>query len=126
MSARPLLTGSDKGADGGGGGVKHVDLIFIDEAPEAIPFRPVGGALVHQAGGAVRQRAVDDVAVAGDPADVRRTPIRIFLFQVKDPLGGEVGAQHVTAGGVHDALGLAGGAAGVEDVQRVLGVEGFG
>src|SRR5919109_3858856 len=126
MSARPLLTGSDKGADGGGGGVKDVHLIFIDDLPEAIPFRPVGGALVHQAGGAVGQRAVDDVAVAGDPADVGRAPIGVFLLQVKDPFGGEVGAQHVAAGGVHDALGPASGATGVENVQWVLGVDGFG
>ena len=35
------------------------------------------------------------------------------------------GLRQVSAGGVHDALGLAGGARGVEQEQRLLGVEGL-
>src|SRR6266850_4376158 len=126
MLARPLLTGSDKGADGGGRSVKDIHLIFIDDTPEAIPLWPVGCALIHQTGGAVRQRAVDDVTMAGDPTDIGRAPIRIFLLQVEHILGGEVGAEHIATGGVHNTLRPAGGAAGIENVQWMLGVEGFG
>ena len=72
------------------------------------------------------QRAVDDVAVAGDPSDVGGTPVGVFFFQIEDPFGGEVGADGISAGGVHDAFGFSGGAGGVEDVERMLGVERLG
>ena len=83
-------------------------------------------AFVHDTGGAVQQRAVDDVAVAGDPADIGRAPVGVFFLEVEDPLGREVRAEHVAAGGVHDPLRLAGRTAGVEDEERMLGVERFG
>ena len=82
----------------------------------------VGNALEHDAGGAVAQRAVDDVAVAGDPADVGGAPVDVVLMIVEDHLVGHGGIEQVTAGGVHDALGLAGGAGGVEDEERIFGV----
>src|SRR5260370_35660551 len=65
---------------------------------------------------------VDDIGVAGDPADVGGAPVDVGVAQIEDPLGGRVDPGQVPAGGVHDALGLAGGARGVEQVQHVLGV----
>ena len=41
--------------------------------------RVVGRALVHHRGRAVGQRPVDDVGVAGDPADVGRAPVDVLL-----------------------------------------------
>ena len=122
----PLVAPLDEGADGGGRGVEDGDFVAVDDVPEAVGLGKVGRAFVHQAGGAVLQRAVDDVAVAGDPADVGGAPVDVFFFEVEDPFGGEVGADGVAAGGVDDALGLSGGAGGVEDVERMLGVERFG
>jgi hypothetical protein len=84
--------------------------------------RRVGRALVHQHRRALRQRAVHDVGVTGDPADVGRAPEHVLVAQVEHQLGGVGGADQVAAGGVQDALGLAGGAAGVQREQRVLGV----
>ncbi len=115
-----------EGADGGRRGVENIDLVAVDHAPEAIGLGEVGGAFVHQAGGAVLQRAVDDVAVAGDPADIGGAPVDVFFFQIEDPFRGEVGADGIAAGGVHNAFGFAGGAGGVEDVKRMFGVERLG
>ena len=123
---RPLVAPLDEGADRGGRGVEDVDLVAVDDAPEAVGLGKVGRAFVHQAGGAVLQRAVDDVAVAGDPADVGGAPVGVFFLEIEDPFGGEVGADGIAAGGVHNALRLAGGAGGVEDVERMLGVERLG
>ncbi len=39
---------------------------------------------------------------------------------------GEVGLHRVAAGGVDQALGLAGGAGGVEDVERIFGIQRLG
>src|SRR6185312_5200361 len=86
----------------------------------------VGRAFVHQAGGAILQRAVHDVAVAGDPADVGGAPVGVFFFEVEDPFGSEIGLDGVASGGMHDALGFSRGAGGVEDIKRMLGVEWLG
>ena len=123
---RPLVAPLDESADRGGRGVEHVHFVPLDDRPEPVGLREIRRALVHQAGGAVLQRAVDDVAVTGDPADVGGTPVGVFLFQIEDPLRGQIGADGIAAGGVDDAFGLAGGAGGVEDVERMLGVERLG
>ena len=59
----------------------------------------------------------------GDPADVGRAPVDVgFGLQVEDGLVRVGALGEVAAGGVQDALGLAGGAGGVQDEERVLGV----
>ena len=81
-------------------------------------------ALVDHLGRAVGQRAVDDVGVPGDPADVGRAPedVGVGVHVVHDRVRvGDLG--QVAAGGVEDALGLTGRPGGVEDEQRVLGVD---
>ena len=95
--------------------------------PPPTGVRGIGGALVHDLGGTVGQRAVDDVAVAGDPADVSRAPVHVGLgVQVEDVLVGECGLREVAAARVQDALRLARRAGGVQDEQRVLGLERLG
>ncbi len=47
-------------------------------------------------------------------------------LKIEDVLGGEIGADRVAAGGVDEALGLAGGAGGVKDVERIFGIEMLG
>ncbi len=47
--------------------------------PEAVEVGEVGRALVHEDGGAVLEGAVDDVAVAGDPADVGGAPVDVVV-----------------------------------------------
>ena len=79
-----LVAPLDEGADGGGRGVEDGDLVVVDDLPEAGEVGKVGRALVHQNGGAVLQRAVDDVGVAGDPADVGRAPVDVVVAQVED------------------------------------------
>src|SRR5271155_441993 len=126
MFSWPLVAPFDEGADGGGRGVEDVDLVALDDGPETVGLGMVGSAFVHEGGGAVLQRAVDDVAVAGDPSDVGGTPVGVFFFQIEDPFGGYVGADGIAAGGVDYAFGFAGGAGGVQDIERMLGIQGLG
>ena len=126
MPLRVLLAPTHKGAYGGGGGVADGDSILGDDGPEPVPVRPIGRALIHHRRCAVCQGSVDDVAVAGDPADVRRAPVDVVLLQVEDPLGGGIGAHQIPTGGVYDALGFARGAAGVQQIQHVLAVHRLG
>ena len=82
----------------------------------------VGNALEHQRRGTVSERPVDDVAVARHPADIGGTPVDVAVMVVEDILVGHRGIDEVAARRVQDALRLAGGARGVEDEQRVLGL----
>src|SRR5579863_9285272 len=97
---------TDQRADGGRRSIENADAIFLDHAPPAVELRIIGSAFVHHAGRTGGERSVDDVAVAGDPSDVGRAPVRIFFLEVEDPFhgGGDVG--EIAAGGVENSLGL--------------------
>ena len=95
---------------------------LVDHAPEARGGRIVRHAFEHEGGGAVRQRAVQDVAVARHPADVGRAPIDIAVVIVEDILVRHGGIDQIAAGRMHNALGFAGRARRVENEQRVLGL----
>src|SRR5205807_770691 len=95
MLGTPLHVGANRRR----GGVQDGDAVALDDLPPAAAVGEVGRALVHDRGGAVAERAVHDVAVAGDPSHVGRTPVDVPLrLQVED----------VTVGGRH-AHQVAGG-----------------
>ena len=120
-----LVALAHQGTDGGGRGVVDVDLVLVHHLPVTGGVRVGGHALEHQGGGAVGQRPVDDVAVAGDPAHVGGAPVDVAVLIVEHVLVGQGALQQVAGGGVHHALGLAGGAGGVQGEQRVLAVDPF-
>ena len=126
MLCRPLGAPLHEGADRGRRRVEHGDAVSLDDFPQPIFARPIRRALVHDHRRAIGERAVDDVTVPGDPADIGGAPIHVFFLQIEHPLRGGVTADEVAARGVDDALRLSGGAGRVEDVEHVLGVQGFG
>src|SRR5439155_17304483 len=77
----PLISPLQKGPNRGGGGIKDVYFVAVNDAPETIGLGSIGCALVHQAGGAVLQRSVNDVAVTCNPTDVGGTPVGVFFFE---------------------------------------------
>jgi hypothetical protein len=93
---------------------------FSTTSQKAAGVRGAGHPFVHEAGGPVGEGTVHDVAVAGNPADIGGTPVDIGIPMVEGPLEGHVGVEVVAPGGVDDPLGLAGGAAGIEDERAYL------
>jgi hypothetical protein len=71
---------------------------------------------------AIAHRAVDDIGVAGDPADIGGAKINVAVLVVEDVFVCGRGIDHITADGVLHAFRFAGGAGSVEDKERVLGV----
>ena len=72
---------------------------------------------------AVAQRAVDDIRVAGDPANIRRAPVSVLLFQIENQTRGEMGADQVSAGGVQNTLGFARCSRSIKDEKRMFRIE---
>ena len=120
---RPLVAPLDEGTDGGWGGVEDVHLVTINDRPESVRLGEIGSTFVHQAGGAVLQWSIHNVAVAGNPANVCCTPIGVFFLQIENQLGSVVGTHRIAARGVNDALGFSCRAGGVKDVEGMLSVE---
>src|SRR4051795_9450643 len=112
------------GADGRRRRVEDRHLVALAEFPPDVLGGVVRRALVHHRRRAVGERAVDDVAVPGDPADVGRAPPDVLVrLEVEDVPVRPRHAGEVAAGRVLDALRLRRRARRVQDVQRVLGVE---
>ena len=63
-------------------------LYFSTTAQKRSGRRVAGDALEQDAGGAVGQRAVHDVGVTGDPADVGGAPVDLLGMVVEDELVG--------------------------------------
>ena len=109
-------------ADRGRGRVEDVHPVALDDRPPAVAVGVVGHPFVEDAGGRVRERPVDDVAVAGDPADVGGAPVHGVGLHVEDVVVRRGDAREVAARRVDDPLRLRGGAARVEQVEEILRV----
>ena len=93
-------------ADGGRRGVEDVDVVLVDDLPEPGDRRIGRHAFEHQGRGAVRERAVEDVGMAGDPADIGRAPVDVAVVVVEDVLVRHRREDEIAAGGVQHALRL--------------------
>ena len=116
------IAGLHQRADRGWRGVEDVDLVLVDHVPEPRIIGRIRHAFEHQRGRAVRQRPVDNVAVAGDPADVGGAPEDITIVIVEHVLMGHRCEHQIAARSVQHALGLAGRSRSIEDEQRILRV----
>src|SRR5580700_7865119 len=125
MARRKLCAPTHEGANRGGRGLVNVHAIFVDDGPEAIAIRIVRGALIHHGCGAVRERAIDYIRVARDPPNVRGAPVDVGLLDVEDVMMRRSRTKEIACGGMHDALGLAGGSAGIEEKEHILGIHRF-
>ena len=101
-------------------GIKNSHVVFFDHLPEAACIWVGWNTFKHNFGCPQGQRAIGDVGVAGDPADIGCAPEDIVGLQVEGPLGGQHGVQQVAAAGMLHAFGFACGARGVEQKQRML------
>ena len=108
------------GAKGGRGGEEGLYLVFGNHPPEGACVRCADRfALEQDRGRAVDQRAVGDIGMAHHPADIGGGPEDLSRIDVVDVFHGPVQRHHMPAGGAHDAFGLACGAGGIKDVERI-------
>jgi hypothetical protein len=109
------------------GRVEDGHAVTLDDLPPAVAVREVRRPLVQNRRRAVAEGPVDDVAVAGDPADVGGAPVDVGLrLQVEDVVVRRGAADEVAGGRVNDALRLGGRAGRVHEEQEVLRVHRLG
>ena len=101
-----MIARLDERTDRSGSGVKDSHLVVSHDLPEAIPIRLVRRAFIHDLSGSISHRTIDNVAVAGNPAHIRRTPVDIVRLVIEDVLKGRRSPGHVTAGSVENPLGF--------------------
>src|SRR5690606_1114660 len=70
-----FVTFAHQCANRSGGCIENVHLMLIYDLPEPRSIRIIWNAFIHEGGCAVGQRAVNGVAVASDPANIRRAPV---------------------------------------------------
>ena len=109
-------------ADRCGGGIEDIDLVFFAHLPEPASIRIGGHPFKHEGSGTVGQRTVHNIAVAGDPAHICGAPVNLARLVIKDIFVGHGCPDHIAAGGMQHAFRRAGGARGIKDKQRVLGL----
>src|SRR5436305_426376 len=109
--------------DGHGRGVEAVDPVIFNELPNPVRLRPVRCAFIHERSGAIRQRAVDDIAMSGYPADISGAPVNVLFPQVEDIFGCRINPNQVTPGRMQNALRFSSRSTGVKNVERMLAIE---
>ncbi len=72
-----LLPPLHESSNRGGSGIEHRHLVAIHDRPKAIGPRLIWRPFIDHVGPAVAQYSVDHVAVAGDPANIRGTPVSV-------------------------------------------------
>ena len=70
--------------DGGGRRVEDRHAVPFNDLPPSARIGPVRCPFVHDAGGVVGERTVDDVRVPSHPADVGGAPVDVLLLDVED------------------------------------------
>lgn len=126
LTSNVLVASALQQTQSGGGNVELGNLVLVDNVPVAGEVGVGGGALEDDCGDTKEERGVDDVGVAGNPADIATAKEAVSIVNVKDVLSGHGTAEEIAGRGVHDTLGLAGRARSVEEEERVLGVHGLG
>ena len=84
---RPFGAPFHERADRRGRGVEDRYAVLLDDAPEAVRLGEVGRAFVHEARRAVRQRAIDHVAVPVTQPMSAVHQIHVLVAQIEDVFG---------------------------------------
>lgn len=99
-----VLAQSAQETDGSGGGVELGDLVCLDDVPVARGRGVDRGALKYGGGDAVEERAVYNVTVAGNPANVGHAGKLVLGMNIKNVFDSKGGAEKVSTGGLRQIM----------------------
>ncbi|MNE12306.1 hypothetical protein D3C80_1050960 [compost metagenome] len=112
------------GTHGGGRTEQRVDLVLFHHPPVGRGVRRADRfAFVEHRGAAAHQRPIDDQRMADHPPHIGNAPPHVPGLHAVDMAHGIAQRHGIAAIFADDALGFAGGARGIHDVQRVAGIQ---
>ncbi|MNT14559.1 hypothetical protein D3C72_1495720 [compost metagenome] len=97
-------------------------FMFFNYIPEAVRLRVRRYSFKDNRCSSIQQRAVYNIGVTGDPADICRTPVDIIFFIIKYILECICSIHHIARTAMHHALGLTGRTGCVQDKQRIFSI----
>ena len=103
-----VASGFDQRADRSRCRVENRNFVVLDHFPETTRVGIGRHTLKYDFGRPYGERTIADIGVAGDPADVCRTPEHISRLVVEHPLHRQDRPQQIAAGGVLHPFGFAG------------------
>jgi len=121
-----LITSALQKAQSSGGNVELSDIVLFDDVPVAGEVRIGGSTFKNDGGTTKKQWGVNHVGVTSDPADITTAEVTVVIVDIEDIFASHGGTQQVSGGCVHNTLGLSGRARGVQEEQRVFGVDRLG
>ena len=116
----PVVAGSHKGANGGGGGIELVDLVLGADLPETARIGVGRHTFEHDRCRAVREWPIDDIAVAGDPTHIGGAPEHVAFVIIKGVLVCHRRIGQIPARTMYNTLGLSGRSGCVKNEQWVF------
>ena len=96
--------------------------MLVADPPETRYVRITRHSFKHHRGGAVCKRSVDDIAVAGNPADIGRTPVDFSIVVIEYVLVSHRSVNEIATGCVQNPLGLSGRTRSIENEKRILSI----
>src|ERR1043166_4840597 len=113
-----------EGANCGWRGVKDSYAVFLYDTPQPFFVRPIRRAFIHDLRYPVCHRAIDDVCMTGDPANIGGAPENIVVLHVENPLVCQCHAGQIAARCMKNSLRLPGCSTCIErSEERRVGKE---
>ncbi len=100
--------------------------MVLADLPETSAVGKHGTAFVQHHSRSSRERAVRDVAMAGNPTDISGTPIHIVRTEIEYPLRRHFRAEEIPTRGVLNAFRLAGRAGCIQKEQGMFRLDPLG
>ena len=94
-------------------GIELVDLMLCHYIPKTAKIWIGGNPFEHEGCSPVRQGSINDVGVAGNPANICRTPVHILFPILEYVLEGIGGVDHITGSGMDHTLRFSGRAGSI-------------
>ena len=109
VSINVVCTKTTEETDGRRSRVELRQLVLVNGLPVTGRGGINGRRLKDGSGDTKRERTIDNVCVASDPANIRHASESVVWMHIEDVLDGERSAQQITTSSVDDTLGLSGG-----------------
>ena len=79
-----VITFGHQSSNSGRRGIKHIYLMLFDNLPATGNIRIVRNPLEQECYRTITQRTIQDIAVSGNPTEVRRAPVNITVLIIKN------------------------------------------